>query len=171
LSIAFAIDLNLSTAVQAFDREPCSTFASTLYEAGNVTLLRDQNGRRTDNLSDAWGISYEACKDFCPADSSLVDWSAFTNHLVSWFLPCMVLLTQLPFQSASMWKNMQELLLAIGSPILIIYSLAVTIFDTRTIKKAFQELEEDNRSLERLDQIKLIKSVRRVLIESQSTHS
>jgi hypothetical protein len=169
LSIAFAIVLNLSTAVQAFDREPCSTFASTLYEAGNVTFLRDQYGRPTENFSDAWGISYEACKDLCPASSNLIDWSAFTNQLGSWPLPFLMLITQLPFQSASIWKNLQELLLAIGSPILIIYSLAVTIFNTRTIKKAFREVEEDNRSLERLDQIKLIKSVRRVLIESQST--
>lgn len=144
---SFAISFllfNDPITVEAFNPPTCALVASALYiEAGNVTFLRDQNGRPTNNFSDAWGISYEACNNICTAEPNLVDWSVFTNRLASWLLPCLMLLVQLPFQSASIWKNLQELLLATGNPILIIYSLAVTIFNTQSIKKAFRELEEN----------------------------
>jgi hypothetical protein len=62
LSIAFSIVLTLSAAVQAFDREPCSTFASTLYNAGNVTFLRDQYGRPTENFPTLGGSATKPAK-------------------------------------------------------------------------------------------------------------
>jgi hypothetical protein len=168
LSIVFAIVLTLSYAVQAFDREQCSIVAGALYEAGKVNFLRDHNGRPTDEFVDAWGISYEACNNLCAAKSDFVDWDGFTNHLITWLFPCLSLAAYLLFQGSSVWKNLQVLLLAIGSPVLIIYSVTVTIFNAYSIKKAFRKVEEDNRRLDRPPQIKLIKSARRLLMASQS---
>ena len=168
LSIAFAIVLTLSAAVHAFDREQCSIVAGAFYEAGKVNFLRDHNGRPTDEFVDAWGISYEACNNLCAAKSDFVDWDGFTNHLITWLFPCLSLAAYLLFQGSSVWKNLQVLLLAIGSPVLIIYSVTVTIFNAYSIKKAFRKVEEENRCLDRPPQIKLIKSARRLLMASQS---
>ena len=61
------------------------------------------------------------------------------------------------------------LLLALGSPSLIIFSLTLTILDARWINQKFRQIKEENKSLRphRPLQIKAIKAARALLIDSQ----
>jgi hypothetical protein len=172
LTIILFILLNLFTvanAVEIFDYSQCSPAANaTYYAAPNDTFLRDQNGNPTSNFSEAWGISYDSCRVLCTGGAKFIDWNDFSLQFGSWLLPWLALTAQLPFETKAKSTNLQSLLLAIGSPILIIYSLALTILNARSINREFRQLKEENEELERPRQAKVIGAARVILIESQS---
>jgi hypothetical protein len=64
--------------------------------------------------------------------------------------------------------NLQSIIQAIGSPHLIIYSLAITILNSRAINQEFRQVNNDNKVLGRSNQTELIKAIRVILIEGQS---
>jgi hypothetical protein len=172
LLIIVLIFLNFTTitnAVEIFNYTQCSIAANATYNAApNDTFLRDQNGNPTSNFSEAWGISYYSCKVLCAGGSKFIDWNVFSLQFGSWLLPWLALTAQLPFETKSKSTNLQSLFLAIGSPILIIYSLALTILNARSINREFRQLKEENEELERPRQTKVIGAGRVILIESQS---
>jgi hypothetical protein len=134
----------------------------------NTLTLLDQNGQPTKNFLDAWGITYKACQIFCVGDASFVDWNSFSTQLSSWLLPWLALTAQLPFKTKSTFSNFQALFMAIGSPLLIIYSLSLTILNARSINDEFRRLKDGVKVLDRPKQTKAVKATRLLLTESQS---
>src|SRR5271156_4886084 len=86
--------LLLSTAegVILVDFEWCQATVKALYsDDPSIDYLRDQNGKPTSNISTAWGINYQACKDLCTVGTSFVDWNDFSSQFSTWLLPWLAL--------------------------------------------------------------------------------
>lgn len=172
ISLHALLLLTLPTLIQAvviFDYSSCAAAANATFSQNpNSIALRDQNGLPTSNFSKAWGVSYESCNEVCQGGAKAIEWNSFSLQFASWLLPWLALTAQLPFETKSRACNAQSLFLAIGSPFLIIYSLALTILNARSINREFRELREENEELICPSQIEVIKAARVVLIESQS---
>lgn len=173
LTVVVALIANLSILnAQGRDYSQCAIDANQSYwKAPNDTFLRDQRGKPTADMSQAWGISYESCKDICgnPVNTRSYDWNSLSQGLTSWLLPWLALTAQLPFETKDKQTNLMALLLALGSPSLITFSLTLTILDARWINRKFQRIKEDSKNLRprRSLQTKAIKAARLILIESQ----
>lgn len=173
LTVLLALLLNLLTiGAQGIDYSQCAIDANQSYwNAPNDTFLYDKNGKPTSDLSQAWGISYKSCKDICgtPVNTGSYDWNSVSQGLTSWLLPWLALTAQLPFETKDKQTNFMALLLALGSPSLITFSLTLTILDARWINRKFRHIKEGNKGLRPRPplQTKAIKAARVFLIESQ----
>jgi hypothetical protein len=70
-----------------------------------------------------------------------VDFSAAAIPLTTWLLPWLALIAQLPFEAKG-WMNLLSACLAVGSPALAAYSLALTAFNRGHISRKFQRLKD-----------------------------
>ena len=151
----------------------CALIANETFwqDPNSTSFLRDQNGKPTGDLSQAWGISYYDCKRLCEtqANSQRYDWRLFTESLGSWLIPWLALTAQLPYEGKDTTTNFMALLLALGSPSHITFSLFLTILNARSINRVFRQIKERNEPLNRPLQIKAIKAARTFLVESQQT--
>lgn len=68
------------------------------------------------------------------------------SNLTSWLLPFIALMSQLPMEGSSPWYDLLSVCLAIGSPALAAYSLALTALNRAHVARRFALLKE--RSLE-----------------------
>ena len=170
VSLLFIPNFSAVTA-QGIDYSQCAIEANeTYWRAPNDTFLYNQYGKPTDNMSQAWGISYESCKATCgsPVNSRSYNWNLLSQCLTSWLLPWLALTAQLPFETRDKQTNFMALLLALGSPSLITFSLALTILNARWINGKFRQVKEDSKDLRprRPSQTQAIKDARVFLIES-----
>lgn len=169
--LSFVANLSMLNA-QGLDYSQCAIDANQSYwNAQNNTFLYDQYGKPTANISQAWGVSYESCKVLCgtPVNTGNYDWNSLSQGLTSWLLPWLALTAQLPFETKDKQTNFMALFLALGSPALITFSLALTILDARWINQKFRHIKETSESLrpDRRLQTEAIKAARVFLIESQ----
>ncbi len=175
LTVLFVIVLNVSVVdAQGIDYSQCaSDVKQTSWKATNITFLRDRYGNPTNTISQAWGISYEACKAICrgPVNTKGYGWNTLSEALTSWLLPWLALTAQLPFETKDKQTNFMALLLALGSPSLSTFSLSLTILNARWTNQIFRPVKEGNKGLRprRPFQTKAIKAARVFLIESQHT--
>ena len=149
----------------------CALIANdTYWKAPNDTFLYNQHGESTSDPSQAWGVSYESCKALCgsPDNFDGYDWNSLIDSFTSWLLPWLALTAQLPFETKDKQTNFMALILALGSPSLITFSLASTILNARSINRIFRQIKENNEPLKRPLQVKAIKAARAFLIESQN---
>ncbi|KAL2048664.1 hypothetical protein N7G274_000576 [Stereocaulon virgatum] len=156
--------------IGGLDYSNCAQLANATYlKAPNSSFLYDQRGKPTGDASQAWGISYQACIDLCTAEetSGLYNWGFLASSIASWLLPWLALNAQLPFATKDKSTNLMALLLAMGSPALITYSLALTILNAQQINRTFRYIKEININLNRHLQLKAIKAARTILIETQ----
>ena len=154
----------------SFNYSYCAEIARTIfYENPNNISLYDEHGEPTSNLSKAWGISYYDCKNTCGAqdNTGYYDWGFLSQGVASWLIPWLALSAQLPFETKGQTTNLVALFLAIGSPALITYSLALRILGARWINSKFRQVKENNATLRRPLQTKAIKAARSILIETQ----
>ena len=154
----------------SFNYSLCAEIAIQTYsDAPNNSFLYDQQGRPTGNLAKAWGISYYSCKTLCGTEnnSGYYDWGFLSQGISSWLIPWLALTAQLPFETKDKPTNFIALLLALGSPALCTYSLALTILGTRRINQKFRQIKEDSQTLHRPLQMKAMKAARCILIEMQ----
>ncbi|EXL89892.1 hypothetical protein NOF04DRAFT_9770 [Fusarium oxysporum II5] len=80
-----------------------------------------------------WGVNYTTCEKYCGFSkisvASTFNFATFAAAMTSYFLPWLALTAQLPFENAGPSETFVGLCLAIGSPALITYSLALTLFN------------------------------------------
>ena len=154
----------------SFNNSLCAAIAAQAYSnAPNNNLLYDQHGRPTSIFANAWGISYYSCKKLCGTEdnSGYFDWGFLSQGVSSWILPWLALTAQLPFETKDKTSNFIALLLALGSPALVTYSLALTILNARRINEKFRQIKDDSQTLNHPLQTKAIKAARFLLIEMQ----
>ena len=154
----------------SFNDSFCAKIAAQAFSnAPNSSLLYDQHGRPTSILANAWGISYYSCKKLCGMEDNTgyFDWGFLSQGVSSWLLPWLALTAQLPFETKDKITNFIALLLALGSPALFTYSLALTILNARRINKIFRQIKDDSQTLNHPLQTKAIKAARFLLIEMQ----
>ncbi|KAE9382848.1 hypothetical protein BT96DRAFT_1027489 [Gymnopus androsaceus JB14] len=122
-----------------------STFASTNFDqclqdiqAGKFgpNAGVDNSGRPVP-YQNATAIPYEICVIACGGGPEPFSWSDFSNQFGAWLLPWLALLSQLPFGANDNLENLISVVLAIGSPVLAAYSVALTVLNGRWIARRF----------------------------------
>ncbi|KAJ7608382.1 hypothetical protein FB45DRAFT_877247 [Roridomyces roridus] len=94
-----------------------------------------------------WGITARACNQSCGGGvmTESVDFTASAITMTTWLLPWLALIAQLPFQAKG-WMNFLSGFLAVGSPALATYSLALTAFNRWHTFRKFQHLKKTVRN-------------------------
>ncbi|PVF92990.1 hypothetical protein CPB86DRAFT_801601 [Serendipita vermifera] len=111
----------------------------------NHTLAYDPfwiaaNGSQTFNRNETVGTDYATCKAYCGTTPSAFRWSDFSPQFTGWLLPFLALTAQLPYESNGTWHDLMSLFLTVGSPQLAMYSLAMTILNSRYVKRRLDEV-------------------------------
>lgn len=92
LSTFAAISLIMFTArAGGLNYSACAqTITDVFLQNPNVSMLRDQYGVETNDLSNAWGVSYHMCLELCSTDDnaphSFYDWNYLVQGVASWVL-------------------------------------------------------------------------------------
>jgi hypothetical protein len=101
------------------------------------------------NITAAVGFTYNLCVECSGNSSTPFDGSTFVQEFGSWLLPWLALISQLPFGAKYRIDNFMVVLLAVGSPTLAAYSLALTVLNGRWIAKRFEGISYPNAHLAR----------------------
>lgn len=125
---------NASVAV-ASNATPMPPFPSLVDSSGTI------NPKLTPN--DAWGISVEECFRTCDNIASTFRFDDFSASFTNWLLPWLALVAQLPFETDGPFNDLMSMLIAVGSPALITYSLCITIFNRARVSQRFAQLKND----------------------------
>ena len=121
----------------------------------------DCDGRPVVNSTDAVGLDYTACVQYCGTEKESFDWTAFSQQFSAWLLPWLALLSQLPFGAKSRLDNLisgrfpcglyqftvpinSPVILTVGSPTLAAFSLALTAINTRWATNRFSSIKYPN---------------------------
>ncbi|KAK2030400.1 hypothetical protein LX32DRAFT_638264 [Colletotrichum zoysiae] len=92
--------------------------------------------------NDIWGISLDICKEFCGRND--LDMATSFNRLASastnYLLPWLALTAQLPYETGSGEADIIGVCIGLGSPLLMTFSLMMTILNKRWIRKRFRNL-------------------------------
>jgi hypothetical protein len=167
--LAFYAIFDTASAASTFNFTQCAIDAAALFlSAPNSSFLVASDSSYTSNLTEAWGIRFESCNNLCGPRGGWepFDWTFFSTSVTAWVLPWLALTAQLTYETRSSFNNLLSLLLAIGSPMLITYSLCLTILSSRWINKSFRSLRDNNEEL-RGKQVKALRAARIFLRESQ----
>ncbi|KAJ7856704.1 hypothetical protein B0H14DRAFT_2752481 [Mycena olivaceomarginata] len=104
----------------------------------------DNSGHPVSNISEATAITYDLCLRACGSGSERFNWNIFSQQFTAWLLPYLALVSQLPFGARTRLDNLVSLLLAVGSPTLAAYSLALTVLNGHWIAERFSHLSYPN---------------------------
>ncbi|KAK0484981.1 hypothetical protein IW261DRAFT_871129 [Armillaria novae-zelandiae] len=100
-------------------------------------LDNDGNPIPADNASYATAVTLDLCYLACGRGSEPFSFPAFAQESSAWLVPWLALLSQLPFGANDLFENANYIIMAVGSPTLIIYSLALSAINTRWIGRLF----------------------------------
>ena len=114
-----------------------------LYGVGQDIGGTDNHGRPV-NTSDATAITYDLCLRACGGAQEPFNWTGFSQQFGSWLLPWLALISQLPFGESDKAKNLESVLLTLGSPALAAYSLGLTVLNGRWIARRFSDYHYPN---------------------------
>ncbi|KDR76727.1 hypothetical protein GALMADRAFT_67357, partial [Galerina marginata CBS 339.88] len=92
----------------------------------------------------ATAITYDLCVSQCGGAQEPFKWNTFSQQFTSWLLPWLALVSQLPFGANDKLANLESMLLAVGSPTLAAYSLALTVLNGRWIAQLFANYRYPN---------------------------
>ncbi|MCJ1437956.1 hypothetical protein MMC27_007343 [Xylographa pallens] len=155
------------SAAGLFNFSECAIGINTTFtDAFNRSFLVDSTGSFTNNPNNAWGITYGACMSLCGSGWEAFDWYFFSTSVSSWVLPWLALTAQLPYETKDSSTNLLSVLLAVGSPMLITYSLCLTVLNSRWINIRFRALYDRNEEVLG-KQVKAMEAARVFLRESQ----
>ncbi|KDR68501.1 hypothetical protein GALMADRAFT_146176 [Galerina marginata CBS 339.88] len=105
----------------------------------------DNHGRPLPpSATSATAITYDLCLSQCGGAQEPFQWNTFSQHFTSWLLPWLALVSQLPFGANDKLANLESMLLAMGSPTLAAYSLALTVLNGRWIARLFSKYHYPN---------------------------
>ncbi|KDQ61195.1 hypothetical protein JAAARDRAFT_55887 [Jaapia argillacea MUCL 33604] len=141
LLFAFSICLAIQPALAA-------NFAQCLAEikSGEWGTVggTDNKGNPVANISEATAITYDLCVRACGSGPESAQWSGFSQQFATWLLPNLALISQLPYGAKSRLGNFTSVVLALGSPTLAAYSLALTVLNGRWVTRRFQSIAYPN---------------------------
>ena len=159
----------LVTPSLALNLTQCAIEAESVFvQAPSANFLVQQDGSYTQEFSSAWGIRYGTCNQLCGPKGSWepFDWTSFTSSFASWLLPYLALAAQMPYEAKDTLGNLMILLITLGSPMLVAYSLILTVANTRWINREFQRLRDENQETGG-DWVEAITAARRCFVEGQ----
>ncbi|KAI0593581.1 hypothetical protein F4775DRAFT_577351 [Biscogniauxia sp. FL1348] len=115
--------------------------------------LRDQMGHSMpiNDTSSLGGISYNLCNEYCGTSKlgTVFNFDIFSNGATNYLLPWLALTAQLPFEAGEndVAANIMSFCYALGSPMLITYSLMITISNQNYVRSKFHQIESVGRPL------------------------
>jgi hypothetical protein len=112
----------------------------TLWRAGGTDL----NGHLVGDPSQIVGMTYSMCVTQCGSAPEAFKFSSFSTQFSSFMLPFLALTAQLPFGGSNYADNFSTIMLTIGSPTLAIFSLVITVLNSRWIKRRFARITYPN---------------------------
>ncbi|KAG9184993.1 hypothetical protein G6011_11823 [Alternaria panax] len=120
-----------------------------LLEADNLSDIAAglvaQNGRKpveyVKNAWNAWGIDLATCHAHCGRSNfpMVFDLPIFTSGVTNYLLPWLGLTAQLPYETGETSGEFESFCLAVGSPMLITFSLMSTALNAHTTSKIFAQ--------------------------------
>jgi hypothetical protein len=127
LSTTFLIFLSLSLVdgQLTFNLDNCSA------------SLQNENATspgRVVNVSGNLAYTYNACKDLCGGGFESNNFTVIVQQMTLWFLPYLTLLAQVPFATSTRSGDIMVSILTLGSPMLALYGLFVSLFNWIWIK-------------------------------------
>ncbi|KAJ7579782.1 hypothetical protein C8J56DRAFT_1104765 [Mycena floridula] len=115
---------------------------------GNETLWRtggtDMLGHPITDVSDLVGITYRMCISQCGSAPEAFSFPAFSTQFSSFMLPFLALTAQLPFGATNSADNFSTIALTVGCPTLAIFSLMITVLNSRWLKRRFARISYPN---------------------------
>ncbi|KAJ7722944.1 hypothetical protein B0H16DRAFT_345001 [Mycena metata] len=108
----------------------------TLWRTGGV----DMHGKPATNVSQVLGMTYPMCVAQCGSAPEPFKFATFSNQATSFLLPFLALTAQFPFGGSSHTDNISTIMLTIGSPTLAVFSLVITVLNSRWIKRRFAQM-------------------------------
>ncbi|KAJ8073068.1 hypothetical protein PM082_019936 [Marasmius tenuissimus] len=105
----------------------------------------DNQGQPVDDPKTATAIPYITCLHECGSGAAIRPWLSVVQEFSAWLLPCLALLSQLPFGAHDRWDNLIAAILTVGSPALAAFSLAITVLNGRWSARLFGSYSYPNR--------------------------
>ncbi|KAL1672466.1 hypothetical protein EV122DRAFT_294853 [Schizophyllum commune] len=91
----------------------------------------------TEPLCFVTAITYDACWHTCGTGTERFRWDTFSQQFGNWLLPWLALLSQLPCGADDRLANLNSVILAVGSPALAAFCLALTALNTHWVSERF----------------------------------
>ncbi|KAK0451451.1 hypothetical protein EV421DRAFT_2031250 [Armillaria borealis] len=98
-----------------------------------VDGVLDNDGLPMSTYENTTTVTLELCYRACGRGSEPISFLAFAQESGAWLVPWLALLSQLPFGAKDLFENANYIIMAVGSPTLMIYSLALSAINTRWI--------------------------------------
>lgn len=92
----------------------------------------------------AAGMQYSTCMEHCGKHPETFALGTFVQQFSAWLLPWLALISQLPFGAKHRVDNLMSMFLAVGSPMLAAYSLALTVLNGRWAARRFSGMTYPN---------------------------
>ncbi len=125
----------ISSAAAGVDFNRCLTDI----QSGNYGIdgLLDNDGHPIPPNGNATAVTLELCYRVRGRSSESFSFPTFAQESSAWLVPWLALLSQLPFGANDLFENANYIIMAVGSPTLIIYSLSLSAINTRWIGRLF----------------------------------
>jgi hypothetical protein len=106
----------------------------------------DAHGYPVANITEAVGVTYPQCLQWCSSAPEPFDFTTFSRKFTAWLLPWLALISQLPFNGSNNRKDdVVSVCLALGSPMLAGYSLALTAYNKQWLTHRIEEAQHTPR--------------------------
>ena len=116
--------------------------------------------------NNASGVTYKECKRTCQNITGTFDFGTFAASVSSWMFPWLALAAQLPYETSGFVNDGLNFLLAVGSPALTTYSLAISLNNrvrvTGRINDVIRKADRDDHVVRLLNE-----QGRQILLETQ----
>ncbi|KAL1723902.1 hypothetical protein EV715DRAFT_285961 [Schizophyllum commune] len=100
-------------------------------------VTRNASCEDTKPLCFVTAITYDACWNTCGGGPETFRWDTFSQQFGNWLLPWLALLSQLPCGADDRLANLNSVILAVGSPALAAFCLALTAINTHWVSERF----------------------------------
>ncbi|KAK4139906.1 uncharacterized protein C8A04DRAFT_40311 [Dichotomopilus funicola] len=94
-------------------------------------------------MEDIWGISIGLCYTFCSrrAFPMVFNYQVFLSRTTNYLLPWLALTAQLPYEAGDIVPNIMSFFMSLGSPMLLTFSLMMTILNSRWLNRKCKNFE------------------------------
>jgi hypothetical protein len=124
--------------------ECLANIQSGVFGEAGLAGARDNQGLPVTNISTASAITYGLCIEACGSAPEAFSWTDFSSQFSAWLLPWLALVSQLPFGSQMRSDDFTSFLLALGSPTLAAYSLAMTVLNGQWLTRRLSGIRYPN---------------------------
>ncbi|KAG1827918.1 hypothetical protein EV424DRAFT_586443 [Suillus variegatus] len=116
----------------------------TLNAFGLVNATGGNVANSSSEILTAVGFTYDACLSQCGSGTQKPNWANISQQFSAWLLPYLALISHLPFGARHRVDNLMSAILTIGSPLLVGYSMILTILNARWISRRFENVSFPN---------------------------